>query len=194
VDLVVTAYNKIPYITQLPVGPSVDPNLSFVTLTNTNMPGLITCPRGDGPIYEYIQITVKNNLGDPMPDIPADEFVFTLGGLGAAWYGILSCTFTPVSSVTNANGEIRFTITGDTSILGNITIRVTVANIPLNDVDILSCKSFDYDHNGGVSLGDFVMFGGDYGGTAWRSDFSWDGSVGLADFTLFGQHYGHRHL
>ena len=172
------------------IGPS--PEFSFVTLTDENTPHLITCPAGDGPTYEHIKITVRDNVGDPLPGIAADEFDFTLDSVDASWYGTLGCTFTPVDTQTNANGEIRFTIKGDTSIYGNITIRATVQTIPLNDVDTLPCKSFDYDTNGAVSLSDFTIFGGDYGTTRWRSDFTGDGAVALGDFSMFGQHYGHQ--
>jgi hypothetical protein len=174
---------------------SIDPNQSFVTLTNTNMPGLLTCPAGDAAAYEYIQITVKNTQGNPMPGLLPSEFAFTLSPtLGTDYYGTLACTFTPVDLATNGNGEIRFSIKGDTSIVGNISIRVRVEGVPLNDVDTLPCKSWDCYCDGLAALGDFVVFGQDYGTTHYRSDFSWDGTVGVADFVVFGQHYGHRHL
>jgi hypothetical protein len=40
-------------------------------------------------------------------------------------------------------------------------------------------------------VGDFVIFGQDYGRESWRSDFTGDGFVGLGDFVMFGGHYGH---
>jgi hypothetical protein len=126
-----------------------------------------------------------------MPGIPASAFTFTLGSINAVWYGTLSCTFTAVDPQTDANGEIRFTVKGDTSIYGNMTIQATVQGVPLNDIDTLPCKSVDYDVNGQVSLGDFVTFASDYTKTSWRSDFSGDGQVTLGDFVTFAGHYTH---
>jgi hypothetical protein len=144
-------------------------------------------------VYKHVKVTVKDTGGNPRGDIPANEFTFTLGNAGASWYGTLSCTFIPVDPVTDANGEIRFEMKGDTSIIGNITIQATVQSIPLNDIDTLPCKSGDYDTNGGSSLGDFVTFASDYGKAGWRSDFSGDGLVSLGDFVSFAGHYGHIH-
>jgi hypothetical protein len=174
------------------VSTGIDPSQSFVILTNENLPHLITCPVGDAPLYQNLKVTCKDGSGTPMPGIPASAFTFTLGNGGATWYGTLSCTFTPVDTQTDANGEIRFTIKGDTSIVGNMTIQATVQGVPLNDIDTLPCKSVDYDTNGVVGLGDFVIFGGDYGKAGWRSDFSGDGLVSLSDFVTFGGHYGHH--
>jgi hypothetical protein len=182
-------FSTLGYIHVEPIGPS--PEFSFVTLTDENTPHLITCPAGDGPTYQHIKITVRDSAGHPLPGITANEFDFTLGSVDASWYGTLGCTFTPVDTQTNANGEIRFTIKGDTSIYGNITIQATVQGILLNDISILPCKSVDYDTSGAVDLGDFVIFGQDYGKMQWRSDFTGDGQVLLGDFVTFGGHYGH---
>jgi agmatine/peptidylarginine deiminase len=171
----------------------VSPSQSFVTLTNENTPHLFSCPADDGPTYQHAKVTVKNAGGQPIPGIPSNDFQFTLGGTGAIWYGTLSCTFTAVDTQTNANGEIRFTVKGDTSIYGNITIQAIVQGIPLNDIDTLACKSPDYFCDGAVILGDFVIFGQDYGRIRWRSDFTGDGGPnGLGDFVMFGQHYAHH--
>jgi hypothetical protein len=172
----------------------VDPLQSYVTMTNENMPFLVTCPHSDGPAYQHVKVTVKNAGGTPIPGILASDFSFTINptGYDTHWYGTLQCTFTAVDQQTNANGEIRFTMKGDTSIYGNITIRVTVQTIPLNDIDTLPCKSPDYDTNGAVSLGDFVTFASDYSKVRWRSDFTGDGLVSLGDFVLFAGHYAHH--
>jgi hypothetical protein len=172
----------------------VSPDQSFVTLTNENLPFLVTCPAGDGPIYQHVKVTCKTAGGTPIPGIPADAFTFTLGNVDAIWYGTLGCTFTPVDSVTNANGEIRFTVKGDTSIYGNITLKASIQGMLLNDIDTLPCKTPDYFVDGMVALSDFVVFGQDYGRIQWRSDFTGDGGPnGLGDFVMFGQHYGHLH-
>jgi hypothetical protein len=173
--------------------PEIDPDRSFVTLTNENMPFLVTCPAGDGPIYQHVKVTCKNANGDPLPGILPTAFVFTINPTGGDthYWGTLSCTFTAVDTQTNANGEIRFTVKGGTSIYGNITIQVNVYGVPINDIDTLTCKTPDYDTNGVVSLGDFVIFARDYGKPGWRSDFTGDGMVSLGDFVLFAQHYAH---
>jgi hypothetical protein len=185
-EVIITAYE---------CGPVLSPDLSFVTLTNENLPFLVTCPAGDGPIYQHATVTCKDTAGNPLSGIPSTAFTFTLNptDINTQWYGSLMCTFTPVDLETDVNGEIRFTITGDTSIAGNITIRVTVQGTMLNDHDTLPCKSPDYFCDGAVILGDFVVFGQDYGRVRWRSDFTGDGGiVGLGDFVIFGQHYGHH--
>jgi hypothetical protein len=180
-------------VTAYECGPVLSPDLSFVTLTNENLPHLVTCPAGDGPIYQHAKVTCKDTAGNPLAGIPSTAFTFTVNptGIGTQWYGILRCTFTPVDPETDVNGDIRFTIAGDTSIAGNITIRVTVQGTMLNDHDTLICKTFDHTMDGVVSLGDFVMFAHDYGTTHWTSDYTGDGLVGLGDFSMFGQHYGH---
>ena len=196
VDLVVTAYNKIPYMTQLTVGSGIDPALSFVTLTHTNMPGMTTCPKGDGPAYKYVKVTVKNTQGQPVSGIPASGFTFQVMPLpGTRYYGLFTVTLNPVDIQTNVSGEIRFNITTTTSIVGNVTIKATVQGVRLNDIDTLGVKSYDMIYpDGDVDLSDFALFAQDYfRGTAWRSDYSWDGLVNLIDFSMFAPHYGHRH-
>jgi len=166
-----------------------DPDQSYVTLTDESYTGLTTCPAGDGPSYQFVQITVKNVNGYPLAGIPASSFAFTVSPIGATqWYGICSCTFTAVDPETNTNGEIRFAIAGDTAIFGNITIAVTVDGVSLNDLDVLPCNSFDLNIDGSVNLIDFGMFAGDYLGTAHRSDYNWDGIVNLIDFGMFASH------
>jgi len=193
---VTTAMTNVVSQVEIAKTPIVDPNQSFVTLTNENIAGLTTCPAGDGPTYQYVKVTCKDAGGNPISGIPASGFTFIINATGGDthWYGTLSCTFTAVDPQTNANGEIRFAVKGDTSIYGNITIRAIVQGIPLNDIDTLPCKSVDFDTNGAVSLADFVIFGHDYGTNAYRYDLTWDGRVSLSDFVLFGQHYGHHHV
>jgi parallel beta-helix repeat protein len=175
--------------------PNIDPDASYLTLTDTNMPGLPTCPAGDGPVYQYLTVTCLNENSTPLSGIPAEYFEFLVTATqNTHYYGTLSCTFTAVDPETDENGEIRFTIQGDTSIVRDIDIQVCIFHILLNDVATLSCKSVDYyPCNGAVDLADFTVFGQDYGTTHWRSDFTWDGRVSLSDFVLFGQHYGHHY-
>jgi hypothetical protein len=170
----------------------IDPEQSLVELTGGHMP-LVTCPARDGSSYMYLKVTCKNSHGEPFVGLPPEVFQFNLNPLtGTRWFRTLSCTFTPVDPMTNEHGEIRFTIRGDTSIIGNITIQVTVMSIPLHDVVVLVCKSPDYNCDGVVGIGDFVVFGQDYTKTVWRSDFTGDGPVTLVDFVIFAQHYTHH--
>jgi hypothetical protein len=155
--------------------------------------GLVTCPAGDGPAYQYMTVIVNDFDGEPIAGVAADQFIFTVNPTSTTqWYDIFGCTFTPVDQETNANGTIRFEVKSDTSIVGDITIQATVMGYQLQDTGILPCKSMDYDTNGAVGLTDFIVFGRDYGTTAYRSDFTWDGTVGLGDFIIFGQHWGHH--
>ncbi|MGQ9603472.1 MAG: C1 family peptidase [bacterium] len=170
----------------------IDPDLSFVTLTNESGSGLATCPDGDGPQYQYIKVTVRNSSGEPISGIPADQFqIITSPAAGTVYHGTFSCVVTPVDAQTNSNGEIRFTIVGGTSISGGIDIEASVSGVAINDLDVLSSNSFDIRVDGTVDLIDFVLFVEDYGGTNSRSDFNWDGNVGIEDFVLFAAHYAH---
>jgi parallel beta-helix repeat protein len=183
-------YDVYPFMTQ--EGWSrVSPYLSECRLAGN---GLITCPASDGPVYQYMTVIVRNFDGEPIPNIRAEEFIFSIASLGDTYiYGPLSCTFTPADAQINESGEIRFMIQGDTTIVGYITIQVTVLGISLNDVETLPCKSPDYFADGAVILGDFIIFAQDYGKSVYRSDFTWDGIVNMLDFVMFGQHWGHHH-
>jgi hypothetical protein len=191
----VTQQNFIPYEGSANVvqGSGPDPDQSFVTLTNENYDGLTTCPAGDGPSYQYVMVTVEDSDGQPLVGIPAEDFEFIVTDAGATWYGTLSCTFIAVDSATNIDGEIRFEVIGDTSIIGDIGIEATVQGVDINDYDILPCKSYDYEPNGDVNLVDFAQFAADYGSNEYRSDFDWDGDVDLVDFAMFAQHYLHTY-
>ncbi len=170
----------------------ISPDESFITLTDEITTGMTTCPLGDGPLYQYAMVTVENQQGVPIEGITAEEIEFFVSDAGASWFGTLSCTFTAVDLQTNANGEIRFEIQGDTSILGDISITATVLGIPLNDIDYLSCISMDYEPDGDVDLADFIQFGNDWGTTNPESDFDWSGGIiELNDFITFGSHWGH---
>ena len=176
----------------------VDPNLSFVTLTNTAYNGFTTCPRGDAYPYMYVLVTVKNVQGNPMVGLPATNFQWIIGTLpGTVWSGTtLTLVFNPVDAQTNSNGQIRFTITTSNAIIGNITIKSTVNGIILNDLDALPCKSYDYNHDGGVAIHDLIYFGDDFKGgiNSYRSDFNWDGIVNIGDLTMFADHFIHPGL
>jgi len=178
----------------------IDADLSFVTLTDENMPGLTTCPAGDGPAYENVKVTVKDIFGMPMAGIPSGNFIFSIAAVNDTYYyGTLSCTFAPIESTTDANGEINFECIGNTAITGDIQtgepgqieIQVEVLGILLNDLDILPCRSMDYEPDGDVDLSDFTLFATDFRSQNVRSDFDFDGDCDLVDFVMFSTHFGH---
>jgi hypothetical protein len=73
-----------------------DPDNSTVELTDTSAPGMTTCSAGDGSIYQYVKVTAKNSLANPIAGIPYSSFFFTtVGG---------DCYFTHVDAETDANG------------------------------------------------------------------------------------------
>jgi parallel beta-helix repeat protein len=168
------------------------PVLSSVILTDENLPGLITCPAGDAPTYKHMKVTIKNYDAIPLQGIPANAFDVLVTDAGATWYGTLSATLIPVNPETDSNGTIQFEVRSDTAIIGIIGMQTIVSDTLINDYDVLPCRSMDYEPNGIVSLGDFVMFARDYGTHHWQSDFTWDGIVSLGDFVVFAQHYGHH--
>lgn len=201
-DIVVTAYNMLPYFAPLAVGDSqIDADLSYVTLTGDRMFGMMTCPIGDGPSYQYVKVTVRDSGDEPIVGLPADRFVFDISlGPDTYIYGDLSCTFSPIDAATDANGEICFECTADTAITGDYTtndpgilfIEAIVDGTPLTDIDEMECRSPDYIPDGDVDLSDLVFFAQDFFNNGQRSDFNWDGSCSLIDLVLFAQHYGHR--
>ena len=164
-----------------------DPDLSTCELTNDSGAGMATCPAGDGPAYQYIKVTAKRADGSPIEGIPYTSFFFTVTGGDV--------TISHVDEETDVNGEIRFEMTGDETIVlldpDFLQIEVQIYTVALNDVDYLECNSYDINEDDTVGLADFSAFSQDYGTTAKRSDFNWDGTVGLADFSQFSQHYGH---
>ncbi len=169
-----------------------DPDQSYVTLTGESGAGMVTCPDGDGEAYSHVMVTVMDGSGVPIAGIPADQFAVEINpALGAEVHGAFSVTVAAVDAETNANGEIRFEITGGTSIVGDIEISATVSGTPINDLDVLACNSYDIDLDGNVDLPDFTWFAEDFGTNDLASDFDWDGDVSLADFSMFADHFGH---
>jgi C1A family cysteine protease len=179
-------------VSQFECGTSIDPDYSFVTLTHEAEGGMTTCPLGDGPAYEHVKVTVKDGADAPVQGIDAGQFSFAISpAAGATFFGTLSATFAPVDAETDASGEIRFDLVGDTSIQGDINIEVTVSGTAINDIDVLETRSFDSAMDGIVDLIDFSRFALDYQTSAPQSDFDWSGFVDLVDFSRFALHYQH---
>jgi hypothetical protein len=158
-----------------------DPDLSTVVLGPAA--GMATCPAGDGPAFEYLTVTAKRVDDSPIAGIPYTSIFFTATG------GDVSILH--VGEETDGNGEIAFTVVGNETIIGDITVEAQIYTVALNDSDTLSCNSFDINEDGTVGVQDATLFVADYGTTAQRSDFNWDGTVGVQDATLFVAHYGH---
>jgi hypothetical protein len=149
--------------------------------------GMCSCPAGDGPAYEYITVTAKRANATPIEGIPYGSFFFVVTGGDV--------TITHVDDETDANGEIRFDMVADETIIkldpDFLTVECQIYTVVLNDSDDLEVNSYDINNDGTVGLADFSAFSLDWGTTAKRSDFNWDGTVGLADFSQFSTHWGH---
>jgi hypothetical protein len=173
-------------------GTSIDPDYSFVTLTDESGGGLTTCPDGDGPAYQYVKVSVRDGANNPIQGIASTQIALAITPAGGTTYhGTISVSASPVETETDAQGEIRFELVGDTSISGDVNIEATVAGIPINDMDVLPVITFDLRMDGLVDLLDFSMFADDFTTTAARSDFNWDGFVDLIDFSMFASHFLH---
>jgi len=171
-------------------GPDADQ--SYVTLTDESAPGLATCPDGDADAYEYVKVTVRDASGTPIAGIGSEEFVVSLTPSGPTqFFGSFAMSSEPVDIQTDANGEIRFTVSGGTSVYGDIEVQVTVGGVSINDMDILACNSFDIDLDGDVDLMDFAEFADQYLTSNPESDFDFNGTVELTDFAMFAEHYAH---
>ncbi len=149
--------------------------------------GMTTCPAGDGPVSQYITVTVRTPSASPIGRIPYNCFFFCVTGG--------DIRITPVDLETNAQGRIRFECFGEESIAApGITLGMQIYTVVLNDTFDLDCKAFDLfeDSNGWLNLQDFIEFSGDYGLEVERRDYDWSGGpVGPQDFILFSAHYGH---
>lgn len=158
-----------------------DPTLSTIALGPDG--GMATCPQADGPAFEYVTVTAKRSDATPIQGIPYSSFFFTVTGGNV--------TITAVGAETDANGEIQFTVVGDETIIGDITIDCQIYTVVLDAGATLTCNSFDMNDDGAVGLQDFVLFSAEYNGTSAAADFNFDGTVGLQDFVLFSAHYNH---
>ena len=165
-----------------------DADESFVTISLGGQ-GLTTCPTGDTPAFGDITVDARNSAGDPISGIPSSNFFFTIVGTG---YDNVSISAKTGETETDVNGQIKFEAQGDGTVpYGGLTITVQIYTVAVNDSDVLTCNTFDYDADNDVDPVDFGQFAGDFNGTAQRSDFDWDGDVDPVDFGQFGLHFGH---
>ena len=171
-----------------------NPNNSTVVIDpqSSALPGLITCPAGDGDQFDFIRIRVLDSGGSPIPGIASTDFVFLVVG------GNVSFFPSPSTPMTNNNGEILFSVRANESIAhpsaggSSLQISVEVLGVLLAGAVSLDCNTVDYDLSGFVTPVDFGAFAGDFGLVAPRSDFDWSGgSVDPIDFSKFASHWLH---
>lgn len=163
-----------------------DPDASSVALGPDA--GMVTCPAGDAPPFQYITVTAKRADLTPIEGIPYNSFFFTVTGGDV--------TIIHVDEETDSAGEIRFEMVGDETIIAlppdpPLEIECQIYTVVLNDSDTIPVNSFDIDGNGQVGLSDFGIFSSIYLTSDARGDFDWNGTVGLSDFGLFSAHYLH---
>ncbi len=181
-----TGIDYLPIVTY----PLPDPINSYVTATNESAPGLVTCPAGDGSEFEYLVVSVRDSNNDPIPGIAAEDFEFEVTSDGD-YFGNLTFTFNAADEMTDANGEIRFSLISDTSLVGDAEISVAVRDVLLEDTGVVFAKSYDLNLDGFVTLPDLGIFASYYNTVAWEADYNWDGQVSLPDLGMFAAHYQH---
>lgn len=164
-----------------------DPDLSTVTLgPDQNM---VSCPAGDGPTYEYINVNARRADNTPIEAIPSTSFFFTITG------GNVTITCASVPPETDVNGDIQFNMVADETIEllspSELTVECMIYTIVLNDIDGLQVNTFDLNGNDCVDLADFSMFSSMYLSSDPRGDYDWSGTVDLPDFGMFSAHYLH---
>lgn len=171
-----------------------DPNNSTIVLDpqSSILPGLMTCPAGDGDQFDFIRIQVLDSGGFPIPGIAASNFVLLAIG------GDVSFFSSPSTPVTDNNGEILFSVVANEAIASPyaggspLQIFVEIMGVWLASAVNLSCNTVDYDLNGQVNPIDFVTFSSDFLTPNLRSDLDWSGgTVNPLDFSKFARHFGH---
>ena len=163
-----------------------DPDVGYVEMDNDGK-GLASCPAGDASAYGYINVYALTATGTPIQGIPAAAFYFSVTGAGSA-----NCTITPYDTETDVDGRIRFEAQASgTIVYGQVAITVRIYTVVLNDIDYLTCNTYDYDDNGTVDPVDFQRFASEFNSSNESSDFNWDGEVNPVDFQLFASHFNH---
>jgi hypothetical protein len=164
--------------------PAPCPDRSHVEVTYPAL--MTTCPAGDGPAFEHIQVFAVTNDGDPIAGLPAAQFSFTIDGPVIA---------TPAEEATNEKGRIRFTLTSDESIVRVgadwLHVECAIADVPLNDADSLHVNSYDLTADGCVDKEDVSFFQSLYLQEDLRADYYRDGTVDMRDLSVLVDHDGH---
>jgi hypothetical protein len=163
----------------------------------------LVCPQGDGDrldaVGSTISVTVRDNLGAPIPNVPAADFwligcndaLALCGGSGS------------INADSASNGAGNTTISGDLAAGGcDDGLQVVVQGVVIadpNDWTQALClavlvRSPDINADLVVDLIDFSLFGPVYNTSPAADDcidFNCDGVIDLVDFSLFGNHYLH---
>lgn len=164
--------------------PTPDPDGSRVELTYPAL--MTTCPAGDGPAFEHVQVFAVAKDGAPIEGLPSSRFSLTVDG---------NVTVTPVEEATDEKGRIRFTMTGGESIVRVgadwLHVECAIAGVALNDVDSLHVNSFDLNADGCVDRYDVSVFQSLYLEKDLRADYYRDGVVDMRDFSVLVDHDGH---
>lgn len=164
--------------------PAPCPNLSHVELTYPAL--MTTCPAGDGPAFEHIEVFAMTPGGDPIEGIPSSQFSFKIDG---------DVSVAPAEEATDEKGRIRFTLTADKSIVRVgpdwLHVECTIADVPLNDADSLHVNSFDLNEDGCVDKRDVSVFQSLYLQEDLRADYYRDGVVDMRDLSVLVDHDGH---
>jgi hypothetical protein len=135
-----------------------------------------------------INVVVRDQSGIPIPNYPAQDIWVSHPGDNS----IALCQGGSIADL-NTDAAGATTISGIVSGGGfSTTTQVYINGTPLAGAALtVAMNSPDIDGNLNVNLFDFNIFGADYGGTEFRSDFASPfGTVNLADFAAFGQSYG----
>jgi hypothetical protein len=163
---------------------------------------VLSCPQGDGQSFASagatISVTILDNLGNPIPGIPASDF--WLESCDAAHTDTLCSGMHSVDadSMTNAAGQ---TTISDPWRMGGCALNVIVVcqgvtigsapGCPNRDCLSVASRSVDLDADNSVGLTDFTAFSAVYLTSDQCADFDAAGGVGITDFTAFTAHYFH---
>ena len=129
-------------------------------------------------------VSVLDQNGEPSAGATV-IFVVTAGG------GTLSVT----TATTNASGHAATTLTLGSQ-PGTNTVVAIVAGLDPVVFTAIALSITDFDGNGKVDFGDFVLFAGKFGlnqgdaGYEARYDLDGNDAIGFSDFLIFARHFG----
>ncbi len=140
-------------------------------------------PAGTGLAQPFV-VSVRDQNGEPYAGATV-TFVVIAGG------GTLSAT----TDTTDANGQAGTTLTLGRQPGANIVVA-TVADLDPVTFRAVAQANPDFDGDGTVGFGDFVLFAGKFGlsrdddGFEARYDLDGNGTIGFGDFLIFGNAFG----
>jgi parallel beta-helix repeat protein len=160
--------------------------------------GMNTCPAGDAAPFEHVVVHLVNAAGENVVGFPASHVSLTIEpGEEVGYYATqshpLGCTFTAIDQHSNEEGDIRFAMRANTSIVGDIVVKASVQDIEIPATGTVLCNSVDGNHDGAVNLTDTGIFTTAFHNAVydWEQDFSWDGAENLTEVSLYATHIGH---